>query len=140
LPDKQSRRLEVITEILESTVGLTPESFRTSRLPLLRLPADVLEALQQGRLEYTKARAIAKLKDDQARRSMLEEAIEKDLSLAQIKQRLKELTSTVASEPTASDRLVSVSRKLKEKKGLDDPKKQKRLEKLLQELESLVED
>lgn len=37
---------------------------------------------------------------------------------------------------TASDRLVQVSRKLKD--VLDDPKKQKRLEKLLQELEALV--
>jgi ParB family chromosome partitioning protein len=35
-----------------------------------------------------------------------------------------------------SERLVSISRKLK---GLDDPKKQKRLEKLLQDLEALVE-
>lgn len=135
-----SRRVEAITEILEITVGLTPESFRTSRLPLLRLPSDVLEMLQKGGLEYTKARAIAKLKDDRARRLMLEEAIEKNLSLAQIKQRLKDLMSTVAREPTVSDRLVSISRRLKEKKGLDDPKKQKRLEKLLQELEALVED
>lgn len=131
-----SRRLETIAEILESTIGLTPESFRTSRLPLLRLPAEVLEVLRQGKLEYTKARTIARLKDDQARQQLLEEAIAQNLSLTQIKGRLKDLTSTATRESTVSDRLVSVSRKVKQ--GLDDPKKQRRLEKLLQELESLV--
>jgi ParB family chromosome partitioning protein len=133
-----SRRGEAIAEILESTIGLTPESFRTSRLPLLKLPADVLEVLRQGKLEYTKARAIARVKDDRARQQLLEEAIAQNLSLTQIKERLKDLTSTSAKEATVSNRLISVSRKVKQ--GLDDPKKQRRLEKLLRELESLVED
>lgn len=133
-----SRRVKSIAEILESTVGLTPESFRTSRLPLLKLPLDVLEVLRQGKLEYTKARAIARIKDDLARQKLLQEAIAQNLSLTQIKERLKDLTSTDAKQPTLSDRLVSVSRKVK--RGLDEPKKQKRLEKLLQELESLVEN
>ena len=133
-----SRRIESIAKILESTVGLTPESFRTSRLPLLKLPSDVLEALRQGKLEYTKARTIARVKDATQREALLAAAIAEDLSLTQIKERLKDLTSTVEKEPTLGDRLVAVSRKVKQ--GLDDPKKQKRLEKLLQEIESLVED
>ncbi|MBD1862326.1 MULTISPECIES: ParB/RepB/Spo0J family partition protein [Trichocoleus] len=133
-----SRRVEAIAEILESTIGLTPESFRTSRLPLLRLPVDVLEVLRQGRLEYTKARTIARLKNDQARQQLLEEAIAQNLPLMQIKERLKTLTATTSHQPTLSDRLVSVSRKVKQ--GLDDPKKRKRMEKLLQQLESLVEN
>ncbi|MEP0924841.1 ParB/RepB/Spo0J family partition protein [Leptolyngbya sp. ST-U4] len=135
-----SRRVEAIASILESTIGLTPESFRTSRLPLLKLPADVLEVLRQGQLEYTKARLISRLKEDEPRRVLLQEAIALNLSLAQIKARLQDLTSTTPPELTVSDRLFSVSRKLKPKKGLDDPKKQRRLEKLLQELELLVED
>jgi ParB family chromosome partitioning protein len=133
-----SRRAEAIAEILESTIGLTPESFRTSRLPLLKLPVDVLEVLRQGKLEYTKARTLARVKDDQARQQLLEEAIAKSLSLAQIRERLKDLTSTTVKEATVSDRLVYVSQKVKQ--GLNDSKKQRRLEKLLQELESLVED
>lgn len=133
-----SRRVEVIAEILRSTIGLTSESFRTSRLPLLKLPADVLEVLRQGKLEYTKARTIARLKDDQSRQRLLEEAIAQNLSLAQIKERFKDLTSPAVKEATVSDRLVSVSRKVRQ--GLDDPKKQRRLEKLLQELESLLEN
>ncbi|HEY9661278.1 MAG TPA: ParB/RepB/Spo0J family partition protein [Allocoleopsis sp.] len=133
-----SRRVKSIAEILSSTVGLTPESFRTSRLPLLKLPSDVLEVLRQGKLEYTKARTIARLRDDQARQDLLQQAITENLSLTQIKERFKNLTSVAIKESTVSDRLVSVSRKVKQ--GLDDPKKQRRLEKLLQELELLVED
>lgn len=133
-----SRRIESIAKILKSTVGITPESFRTSRLPLLKLPPDVLEVLRRGKLEYTKARAISRLKDDSLRQKLLQEAIAQNLSLTQIKERFQDLTSTAEKKPTLSDRLVSVSRKVKQ--GLDDPKKQRRLEKLLQELESLVEE
>ena len=133
-----SRRIEAIAKILKSTVGITPESFRTSRLPLLKLPSDVLEVLRRGKLEYTKARAISRLKDDSLRQKLLQEAIAQNLSLTQIKERFQDLTSTAEKKPTLSDRLVSVSRKVKQ--GLDDPKKQRRLEKLLQELESLVEE
>jgi ParB family chromosome partitioning protein len=133
-----SRQVESIAKILEATVGLTPESFRTSRLPLLKLPSEVLEVLRQGKLEYTKARAIARLKEDASRQELLQEAIAENLSLTQIKERLKVLASETVREPTLSDRFVSISRKVKHQ--LDDPKKQKRLEKLLQELEALVED
>ena len=76
------------------------------------------------------------MKDEQ-QQQLLQSAIEQSLSLTQIKQKIKELTVVSKPElPTMSDRLVLVSRQLK---GLTDPKKQKRLEKLLQDLESLVE-
>ena len=132
-----SRQVEVIANILESTINLTPESFRTSRLPLLNLPLDILDALRQGKLEYTKARAIARVRDEQQRQQLLQDAVERPLSLTQIKQQVKGLTvGSKIDQATMSERLVSISRKLK---GLDDPKKQKRLEKLLQDLEALVE-
>ena len=132
-----SRQVEVIANILESTINLTPESFRTSRLPLLNLPLDILDALRQGKLEYTKARAIARVRDEQQRQQLLQDAVERSLSLTQIKQQVKGLTvGSKIDQATMSERLVLISRKLK---GLDDPKKQKRLEKLLQDLEALVE-
>ena len=132
-----SRQVETIANILESTINLTPESFRTSRLPLLNLPLDILDTLRQGKLEYTKARALARVRDEQQRQQLLQDAIERSLSLTQIKQQIRELTVvSKVDQPTMSDRLISISRKLK---GLDDPKKQKQLEKLLQDLESLFD-
>lgn len=56
----------------------------------------------------------------------------------QIKERIKGLAPTSSSELTVSDRLTLVSRKLKQSSV--DAKKQKQLEKLLQQLEVLVEE
>ena len=80
------------------------------------------------------------MKDETQRKGLIQDAIKQNLSLSQIKERIKSLTPVVFTPPTASDRLALVSQKLKGNKLMDDPKKQKRLEKLLQELESLVEE
>jgi ParB family chromosome partitioning protein len=74
----------------------------------------------------------------QCGRYLIQAAIKQNLSLSRIKERIKSLTPATSTPPTASARLASVSQKLKGNKLLEDPKKQKRLDKLLQELESLV--
>ncbi len=129
---------QAVQSLFEELNSLSWQSFVSHRLPLLKLPSDILEALRQGQIAYTKAQAIARVKDTAKRETLLKETIAQDLSLAQIRERLKEVTSTTAKEPALGDRLAAVFRKVKQ--GLNDPKKQKRLEKLLQELESLVED
>jgi ParB family transcriptional regulator, chromosome partitioning protein len=134
------RQLEQADLMFKELGRFTASSFRANRLPLLNLPEDVLEMLRQGKLEYTKARAIAKLKDISHRKVLLQEATKRNLSLVQIKERIKDLTPASLSELTVSDRLASVSRKLKGKQSILDVKKQKQLEKLLQQLEVLVEE
>lgn len=138
LNDNVTIQLKKVEETLAVVGRFNAESFRSNRLPLLNLPPDILEVLRQGKLEYTKARAIAKLKNEQHRQPLLQEAVDQNLSLAQIKERIKALTEAAPSEPTVSDRLVNMSKKLKGK-TLPDSRKQKRLEKLLQELENLIE-
>ena len=139
LTDNVMRQLEQVELMFEELGRFTVNSFRANRLPLLNLPEDVLDALRQGKLEYTKARAIAKLKDSSHRKLLLQEVVKKNLSLMQVKERIKELAPAPPSEPTVSDRLAQVSRKLKGKQSLVDAKKQKQVEKLLQQLEVLVE-
>jgi len=92
LTENVSRQLEIVGLVLQGVGRFTAESFRTSRLPLLNLPDDVLEILRQGKIEYTKARAIAKLKDDGERRELLDKVLNENLSLSEIKQLIKELT------------------------------------------------
>ena len=138
LNDNVTIQLEKVEEVLATVGRFNAESFRSNRLPLLNLPADVLQVLRQGKLEYTKARAITKLKEESQRKDLIQAAIKQNLSLSQIKERIKSLTPATSTPPTASARLASVSQKLKGNKLLEDPKKQKRLDKLLQELESLV--
>ena len=134
---------QIVIDIFALVGKYTPESFRTNRLPLLNLPDDVIGALRKGRIEYTKARAIARVKDSSDRSQLLEEAIALDLSLTQIKQRIADLKAKNTGEATAPDRSLlnrvdAALQRVKKSKVWDDPKKQKKLEKLLAELEALV--
>lgn len=134
-----SRQIEMIAAILESTIGITPESFRTSRLPLLNLPSDILDAIRQGKLEYTKARIIARIKDSGRRQTILEEAITQELSLSQIREKIKAIPSVTSIEtPTLKQRMQNISRCFQKTKTLGNPKKQKQIEKLIAQMELLL--
>lgn len=127
---------EVVEGVFTAIGKFTPESFRVSRLPLLKLPSKVLEALRQGQLEYTKARAIAGVKDDEQQQEILEEAIAQDLSLNQIKERIKSFKPV--PEESLKSRFDSTYKQVKKLKLWDDPKRRKQLEKLLAQMESLL--
>lgn len=131
-----------VNEIFASVGRLTPESFRTHRLPLLNLPEDIVEALRAGRIEYTKAKALAQLKDINQRQQLLEEAIEQELSLSQIRERLKGFKESFVPEAPGSEVLLKrgskVSRLIKKSAALSDPQARKKLDKLLSEIEKLL--
>lgn len=124
-----------------SSVGFKWESFITSRLPLLKLPSEILDVLRQGRIEYTKAQAIAKVKDAIARQELLDRAIEQGLSLVQIRELIAALPQPQSAKQDQNKLKIQVDatlRALKKSNVWSDPKKQKRLEKLMQEIESLI--
>lgn len=137
-----------VVENVFTTVGrLSPESFRVSRLPLLNMPADVLEVLRSGQMEYTKARVIARVKDEKIRIELLQTAIDLNLSLSEIKQKAKEIeqqSSSQLSEPTEptslKERVDDTWRRFKKAKVWDNPKKKARIEKVLAQLEALIKD
>ena len=137
---------KIITELFQSLGRFSPESFRTNRLPLLNLPKDILETLQQGKIEYTKARVIARIKDEKQRKKLLKQAIDQNLSLTQIKEHLTKLKSAEAkgkgSDTVRRDlypqRLKDIYTKAKKVKSWDDPDKQKEFEELLERMENLL--
>jgi ParB family transcriptional regulator, chromosome partitioning protein len=140
-----SRQLEEIELILAGIGRFNAESFRTSRLPLLSLPADVLFVLRQGQLEFTKARTIARVKDEQKRAELLDSAISQNLSLTQIKELIKQLqssetTSEATPEKVLSSRYAEIGKRLQQAKLWKDDKKRKKLERLLNELEKLLDE
>ena len=140
LTENVSRQLEIIESVLSGVGRFSAESFRTSRLPLLNLPDDVLEILRQGKIEYTKARAIAKLKDEDERRELLDKVLNENLSLSEIKQLIKELTpGKTTIKETLSTRYSEIGKQLKNAQVWEDAKKTKKLEKLLGDLEQLLE-
>ena len=128
---------EVVKEVFAGLGLMEWESFTANRLPLLRLPDEILEALRSGRIEYTKAKAIARVKDEAERKSLLSEAIASQLSLTQIKERLKaKQPSTERGE--LQTRWDASTRQMKKSKLWDDPKKRQTIESLLAQLEALL--
>jgi ParB family transcriptional regulator, chromosome partitioning protein len=141
LEENVSLQFQTIEKVLRELGRFSPESFRTSRLPLLNLPDDVLTVLRQGTLEFTKARAIARVKDDTQRQKLLKLAIGKNLSLNQIKDQvvqIKEDSESSKLEVSMAMRLTQVTRAVNQAKVWDDPKKKRKLDKLIGELEALL--
>jgi len=119
---------------------MTWESFITNRLPLLNLPSDVIEALRQGKIAYTKAREIAKVKDYSIRSQILLEASTSQLSLNEIKERLQNLNPKPSQlDSDITERFKGALCKIKKQKIWSNPKKRKQLENLLSKIEALIE-
>ncbi|WP_348249267.1 ParB/RepB/Spo0J family partition protein [Leptolyngbya sp. GB1-A1] len=134
---------QVVQAVFAEVGTITWESFATTRLPLLRLPPEILEALRGGKIAYTKAQAIARVKNDDQRKELLEEAISQDLSLNQIKDRIAILKSPRPnndSEPSLKSQIGDVLYLARRSKVWDNPKKQRRLEKILADLKALLAD
>ncbi len=131
------KEAEVVESVFTSISRMSWESFTTNRLPLLYLPCDILEALRQGRIEYTKAKALARLESPSKRQELLEEAIAKCLSVSEIRQRLKQLNCSTESA-TLSTRVEAAYKRLKKYKVWENPQKREQLESVLAQLEALV--
>jgi ParB family transcriptional regulator, chromosome partitioning protein len=144
----ESDRDELLSEISAKVISIFEslqivkwESFVVNRLPLLNLPIEVLEVLRKGQIEYTKATAIATVKDAALRQSLLNETITESLSLVQIKEKIRDIKAgQIIEKPvTLKTRFTSSIQRLKKSPVWDDKKKQKSLEKLIAQIESLIE-
>ena len=132
---------QIVVKVFSELGRMSWESFVSNRLGLLKLPSDIQEALRRGQIEYTKARALAKVKDESARKSLLFVAIGECLSLTQIKERIADLkagTSEEEPEENLKTQIKGALTKANKPKAWSDPEKQKRLQKILIELESLL--
>lgn len=77
---------------LFDTIGiLSFQSFVIHRLPLLKLPQDLLDAVNRGEIHYTKARLLAKVSDAEKRQQLLDETIRDHLSVRAIRNRIRDL-------------------------------------------------
>ena len=129
-----------VKAIFNSLLSMNWESFVKNKLPLLNLPVDILEALRAGKIEYTKAKAIASVKDETARTKLLENAIANSLSLSQIRELIKELKPVKQQEQLRTRFDVTYKRAKQAKSLWSNAKKKKQLESLLTKLEKLIEE
>jgi ParB family chromosome partitioning protein len=124
---------------------MSMDSFINNRLPMLSLPPEILEALRQGLIAYTKAVAISRLQDENQRKNLLNKVIQTNMSLSNIKKQIKDLTSEKDSEESLSSvtlkkRISSIYNRIKQSKVLDNHTKRERIEELVCALEDLLVD
>ena len=130
----------LVQAIFQEVGCMNWESFVSNRLPLLKLPIEILEALRQGKIEYTKATAIAKIKDETQRAELLEESIQNSLSLTQIKERIATLKPSPDSL-SPKNQLQTLTRRLNQLKLWEKDKKTwKKVEGLLGKIEMMLTD
>ncbi|MEB3827017.1 ParB/RepB/Spo0J family partition protein [Phormidium sp. CCY1219] len=136
-----------VKAVFDSLNRMNWQSFVKSRLSLLKLPPELLEAVRTQRIEYTKAKAIAKVKPPAKQQELLEKAIAGKWSLKHIKAEVAGMsesqTSTHANASNLSTRLDAVYKQMK--KSLKQNQEiwqnsttQERVETLLTELEGLL--
>lgn len=85
---------QMIIGVFERIGNMTWESFVKNRLPILKLPEDVLEAIQAKNIEYTKGIAIAKVKEDNTRSKLLNKAIDEKLSVSRIREEVRKINAS----------------------------------------------
>jgi ParB family transcriptional regulator, chromosome partitioning protein len=126
------------------TLGLTPESFRVNRLPLLNLPKDILNAVKQGEIEYTKARAINMLFGEEQQQELLKMAIDGGWSLQQIRSYVKDIKAASKAEKltskieTPESQLSSIMVRVRSQKAWEDPAKWKKIQALMKKLDDII--
>lgn len=140
---------KTIESIFEIVGRFTPESFRSNRLPLLKLPDDVLRELRAGSIQYTKAREVAKIKDPKNRQSLLSEVVANNMPLREIRERIKGAKPAASpqikkgAEAIQSElfvkRMANIQSKVKQSKIWSDKGQIKKIEALLSELETFID-
>ncbi|MBL1178276.1 ParB/RepB/Spo0J family partition protein [Pantanalinema sp. GBBB05] len=133
---EESQAFATINQVFETIGRISWMSFITMRLPLLNFPQEILDALQQGQIEYTKATIIARVKDEQPRLQLLQDTIANNLSLSEVKLRAKEIKPSRI--PSLQEEFKQVIKALP--KALKDPRKAKAAQALLEKLKQLVDE
>lgn len=138
-------------------LGLNPGSVKTNLLPMLLLPTDLKVAIRQQGLKGAHALALAaissktlNISEEQAhqeRTAITQIVLEQYLSVpetkslvSQLKLKLRSYEDCKLLKDSTADRMMKITKQLKQTKILNDPKKQKKLEKLLTEIELLISD
>lgn len=99
--------------LLGAREGFRPNSFVNNRLQLLDLPPEVQTACQSGELEYTKAKLVGKVTDQQKRTELLDRLAVETISHERLRRIVDEANGTPDAMPKALGRLAEVNRELR---------------------------
>jgi ParB family transcriptional regulator, chromosome partitioning protein len=105
IADREREAIEAVFAEVAPDISLA--TFITSRLPLLKLPENILQAYNAGQLEYTKALILSRVEDELIREELLEEVVEQGLSLSALKAKI-----APTSGRTVIDRVNKIERQI----------------------------
>ncbi|MDJ0634771.1 MAG: ParB/RepB/Spo0J family partition protein [Xenococcaceae cyanobacterium MO_188.B29] len=138
---------KTVEDTFESLGKIKWESFVINRLRLLNLPEAIKDAIRQGKIEYTKGTTIARVKDEEFRDELLKETITNNLSLNDIKDRIAQHKgksntdySELSTEELIKDIRQTYQRFSRSKKVWSNQKNRKKIETLLKQLKSLIDE
>jgi hypothetical protein len=84
---------KILTNVIGTANKLSLITIASQKLPLLKLPEELDRAVRTRKLDATKAVRIARVKDPAQRQKLLKMALEEDLSIRQISQYIKKISS-----------------------------------------------
>lgn len=143
-----SPEAQQVQQIFDAFGRITWQSFVATRLPLLKKPSEILEGIRRGEIHYTKGILIASVKDLELRNQLLREAVNRSLSLSEIKQRVQSINRDGSHNgaegsshtPDLKQRLSQTVQQAKKNRLLwSNPAKTQQLEQLLEQLEALID-
>lgn len=126
---------EIIQSVFDTLGRITWQSFIRTRLPLRKMPSEILDAVHRSQIDYTKALAIASVKDDEARSKLLKETIKGNLSQKEVQDRIKSLKSKSKVVLKGEFQKVLKIRS----SAWEDPAKSNKIQELLRQLKDLLE-
>ncbi|MFW6296338.1 MAG: ParB/RepB/Spo0J family partition protein [Halothece sp.] len=144
--DVEEQELAILQQVFQQLGRMSWESFTANRLPLLKLPEDILEALREGKIEYTKAKVIAKIDNEEQRKNLLNLAIQEHLSIRNIRDKVKAIqqSQSDSSEQITTveppKRLDHLTKRIKNEKTWEkSPERWQQIESYLEQIERLLE-
>lgn len=138
IPNFRSAQEQDIQAVFQSLGLMSWLSFTCNRLPLLNLPPEVLEAIRQGQITYTKALAIARVKQSDQRQILLQQAIAENFSLNQIRAAIRQLKQP-SERPSPKGQITALHQRLLKARLWEDPQRWRQAQVLLAQLEALLE-
>lgn len=129
-----AERFAVIEYVFNTVGRVNWQTFMSSRIRLLKLPIEILDFLKQGKIEYSKAIEISRLKNQDDREVLLQQVIDDNLSVAEIREWVKELRPE--KTPTQREKLKDLLKIFP--KSFSDSRKAKQAEKLIEKLQKLL--
>lgn len=135
----------IVQETFERLGRMGWRSFVTNRLPLLKLPEDVLSAVREEKLAYTKAVLLARVDDRGDRGKLLAEALDGNTPTSELRQRVKMLlgsepgeTSRTTIREDLGKRAAELAKRVRRSQALRDEEKAREVELLFARIEELL--